>query len=130
MIPLSMLSTLLVYMGFGCYLLALLIRKRLGWSRRAHITAALTGFTLDIGGTALMEYQRVTGQVHFAELPPWVDEIHLTASIGALTLFWVVAFLGFARIRRWWIGRFHYTMVKVFLTVWLVSAISGWFYRM
>ena len=124
----TVLSTVLVYTAFGFYLLALLIRKKLGWPRRYHIGAAVTGFVLDMGGTALMEYQRVRGAIHFKDLPQWLDTLHLAASFGAIGLFLTVAFLGFAKTRRWRISRYHYPVALLFLTVWVVSAVSGWFY--
>jgi hypothetical protein len=124
----AILSTILVYSALGFYLLALLIRKRLGWARRYHIGSAVTGFILDMSGTGLMEYQRVTGRIHFADLPAWLDGIHLAASFGAIGLFLTVAFLGVAKIRRWSIARWHYPAGILFLVVWVLSAVSGWFY--
>ncbi|MGC8528705.1 MAG: hypothetical protein ACP5OP_00695 [Leptospirillia bacterium] len=141
--------SVLIYLALTGYLTALFIRTRYGAStgrwlgsffsgpqtpdfiriRRGHIFAALAGFTCDVTGTAIMEYERIQGRIRFHPVPPALDWFHLITAQGALWLFVLLALLGILRKKGHPLGRFHSKLGPVFLVIWLSSSISGWFYR-
>lgn len=97
--------------------------------RRGHILAAISGFTCDVSGTIIMEYERIQGRIRFHPVPPALDWFHLITAQGALWLFILLAILGILRKKGHSLGRFHSKLGPVFLVIWLSSSISGWFYR-
>ncbi|MCL4485501.1 MAG: hypothetical protein M1537_04035 [Nitrospirae bacterium] len=141
--------SVLIYLALTGYLTALFIRSRHGAAtgrflggffsgphtsdfiriRRGHIFAALFGFTCDVSGTAIMEYERIQGRIRFHPVPPALDWFHLITAQGALWLFVLLMLLGFLRKKGHTLGRFHAKLAPLFLVVWLSSSISGWFYR-
>ena len=141
--------SVLIYLALTGYLTALFIRTRHGAAtgrflgsffsgphtsdfiriRRGHIFAALFGFTCDVTGTAIMEYERIQGRIRFHPVPPALDWFHLITAQGALWLFVVLMVLGFLRKKGVALGRYHSRLGPVFLIVWMSSSISGWFYR-
>lgn len=142
--------SLLIYMALAGYLTALYIRlgkhgpsigRTLGGLisnpgvsdfiriRRGHILAAIAGFTCDVSGTIIMEYERIQGRIRFHPVPPALDWFHLITAQGALWLFILLMILGILRKKGNSLGRFHARLGPVFLVVWLSSSISGWFYR-
>lgn len=148
--PYVLSMSLLIYLALAGYLTALYIRlgkhgsaigRFLGGLvsgpdisdfikiRRGHILAALSGFTCDVSGTIIMEYERVQGRIRFHPVPPALDWFHLITAQGALWLFVLLMALGIMRKKGYSLGRFHSRLGPVFLVVWLSSSISGWFYR-
>ena len=82
-----------------------------------HILIAIIAFVMDMYATFLMVTMPVIDST-------WVITLHMTLTLIAISLFFVQAYLGLMRNRK-----YHIIFAKrVFLPVWVVSYLSGFLF--
>ena len=99
------------------YIAAFLLAKNY---RKTHITCAVSGFTIDMYATYLMEAMRVASHLTFSAYPVFL-KFHTIVALIAIFAFLIQAALGILRLRKWHIASAKY----FFYPTWGISYLSG-----